>query len=153
MNDKIRNMEEASLRIREAIVNDEQILIYGDSDMDGVGSVVILEEAINNLASILKKKISKIIVAFPDRNKEGYGLNNKALTFLDKKRGDKKSLLITLDCGITNVSEVKEAKKLGFDVIICDHHKVLEEIPEADIIVDPKHPEDDYYFKEYCNAG
>ena len=153
MNDKIRNMEEASLRIREAIANDEQILIYGDSDMDGVSSVVILEEAINNLASILKKKISKIIVAFPDRNKEGYGLNNKALTFLDKKRGDKKSLLITLDCGITNVLEVKEAKKLGFDVIICDHHKVLEEIPEADIIVDPKHPEDDYYFKEYCNAG
>ena len=153
MKDKIRNMEEASLRIREAIVNDEQILIYGDSDMDGVSSVVILEEAINNLASILKKKISKIIVAFPDRNKEGYGLNNKALTFLDKKRGDKKSLLITLDCGITNVLEVKEAKKLGFDVIICDHHKVLEEIPEADIIVDPKHPEDDYYFKEYCNAG
>ena len=153
MNEKIRNMEAAALRIKEAVTKGEQIIVYGDSDMDGVSSVVILEEAINNLASILKQKISKIIIAFPDRNKEGYGLNDKALAFLDKKRGSKKSLLITVDCGITNIKEVKQAKKLGFDVIICDHHKVLEEIPEADIIVDPKHPEDNYYFKEYCNAG
>ena len=80
MKDKIRNIEKASLRIKEAISNDEQIIIYGDSDMDGVTSVVILEEAINNLASILRKNISKIIVAFPDRDKEGYGLNEKAFS-------------------------------------------------------------------------
>lgn len=154
MKDKIRNIELAASRIKEAVINKEQIIIYGDSDMDGVTSVIILEETINNLTSILKKDIPKILVAFPDRNNEGYGLNEKALTFLNEKRiDDRKVLLITLDCGITNFNEVKEAKKLGFDVIIVDHHKVLDEIPNADIIVDPKHPEDDYYFKEYANAG
>jgi len=153
MKDKIRNIEKASLRIKEAISNDEQIIIYGDSDMDGVTSVVILEEAVNNLASILRKNISKIIVAFPDRDKEGYGLNEKALAFLNKKRGNKKSLLILLDCGITNVLEIKKAKQLGFEIIIVDHHKVLDKVPDADIIVNPKHPEDNYYFKDYANAG
>ncbi|MDD4661963.1 MAG: DHH family phosphoesterase [Candidatus Pacebacteria bacterium] len=153
MKDKIRNIEKAALRIKEAVLKEEQIFIYGDSDMDGVTSVVILEEAINNLASLNRKKIPKIVVAFPDRNNEGYGLNKKALTFLNKKKGNKKVLLITLDCGITNVSEVKEANKMGFEVMIVDHHKVLEEIPEAKIIVDPKHPLDKSYFKEYANAG
>ncbi len=154
MKDKIRNIELAASRIEEAIINDEQIFIYGDSDMDGVASVVILEETINNLVSILRKSISPIIVAFPDRDTEGYGLNESALAFLNKKRiKNKKALLITLDCGITNFEEVKKAKKMGFDVVIVDHHKVLDKIPDADIIVDPKHPEDDYFFKEYANAG
>ena len=153
MKDKIRNIELVSERIKKAVLEGEQLVIYGDSDMDGVASVVILEETIYNLASLLRKNIPKIIIAFPDRDKEGYGLNDKALDFLNKKKGNKKSLLITLDCGITNFIEVKEAKKLGFDVIIVDHHKVLDDVPEADIIVDPKHPEDDYYFKEYANAG
>lgn len=150
---KIRNLEIATLRIKEAINNEEQIFIYGDSDMDGVTSVIILEEAINNLSSLYRKKIPKIIVAFPDRNEEGYGLNEEVLAFLNKKKGKGKALLITLDCGITNVLEVKKAKKLGFEVMIVDHHKVLENIPEADIIVDPKHPLDESFFKEYANAG
>ncbi|HOI60127.1 MAG TPA: DHH family phosphoesterase [Candidatus Pacearchaeota archaeon] len=154
MKDKIRNIEIAASRIKEAVLNEEQIIIYGDSDMDGVASVVILEEAINNLTSILKKDIPQILVAFPDRDNEGYGLNENALAFLNKKRANnKKALLITLDCGITNFKEIEEAKKLGFDVVVVDHHKVLDKIPNADIIVDPKHPEDNYYFKEYSNAG
>ncbi|MDD4358328.1 MAG: DHH family phosphoesterase [Candidatus Pacebacteria bacterium] len=153
MEDKIRNIELAAARIKKAVLDEEQIAIYGDSDMDGVASVTILEEAVCNLASLLKKKIPKIIIAFPDRDKEGYGLNERALAFLNKKKGNKKSLLITLDCGITNVKEVEEARKMGFEVIIVDHHKVLDEVPEADIIVDPKHPLDDCYFKEYANAG
>lgn len=153
MKNKIRNIELVSERIKKAVQQKEQIIIYGDSDMDGISSTVILEETINNLASMYGKSIPKIIVAFPDRNEEGYGLNEKALDFLNKKRGKKKPLLITLDCGITNVSEVKHAKKMGFEVIIVDHHKVLENIPEADIIMDPKHPEDKSDFKEYANAG
>ncbi|MDD2548150.1 MAG: DHH family phosphoesterase [Candidatus Pacebacteria bacterium] len=150
---KIRNIEKASNRIKKAILENEQIVLFGDSDMDGIASVVILEETITNLASILKKKIHKIITAFPDRRKDGYGLNERVLIFLNKKRENKKSLLILLDCGITNVKEIAKAKDLGFDIIIVDHHKVLNEIPKADIIVNTKHPKDSYYFKDYANAG
>jgi single-stranded-DNA-specific exonuclease len=150
---KIKNIEKAAQRIIDAVDKNEQIMIFGDSDMDGVSSVVILEETINNLISLRKKKnYPEIVVAFPDRDKEGYGLNPEALKYLLKHKQEK-SLLITLDCGITNFDEVKEAKKQGFEVIICDHHKVLDKVPEADIIVAPKQKGDKTTFKDYCNAG
>ena len=150
---KIRNIEKASNRIKQAVLENEQIMIFGDSDMDGIASVVILEETIINLVSILKKKLHKITTAFPNRQKHGYGLNKKALVYLNEKKQNKKTLLILLDCGITNYEEIKEAKKLGFDVLIVDHHKVLDKIPKADIIVNPKHPKDNYHFKDFANAG
>lgn len=155
MTDKIKNLSKAAKRIRTAVKNEEQIMIFGDSDMDGVASVVILQETINNLISLNKKKnYPEIIVGFPDRNEEGYGLNEEALKFLISKKDIKrKTLLITLDCGITNVQTVKKAKESGIEVIIVDHHKVLEEVPEADIIVDPKQKQDKSLFKDYANAG
>lgn len=153
---KIKNLDLAAERIRQSILSGEQVVIFGDSDLDGISSCVIVKETIDNLVSILspkeKKIYPKVLAFFPDRKNEGYGLNQTALNFIKTKV--KKGLLITLDCGITNYEEIKEAKQSGFDVIIVDHHMTIGgKLPEADIIVDPKQPEDEFPFKEYCNAG
>lgn len=152
---KIKNIDKASLRIRQAVEKGEQIVIFGDSDLDGIASMVIVKESIDNLVSILsakeKKSFPKILVLSPDRKNEGYGLNVTALQFIKNKT--KKGLLILLDCGITNFDEIDEAKNSGFSVIVIDHHKVIDKIPDADIVVDPKQPDDDYPFKDYANVG
>ncbi|MFA5368720.1 MAG: DHH family phosphoesterase [Candidatus Paceibacterota bacterium] len=153
---KIKNIELVAERIKQSVVKNEQLVIFGDSDLDGVSSVVILKETIDNLRAILpltqKENYPEIMVCFPDRQNEGYGLNQTALDFIKSKV--KGGLLITLDCGITNYDEIKDAKAYGFDVIIVDHHMPVGGIlPIADIVMDPKQPGDDFLFKEYCNAG
>jgi len=122
----------------------ETIILYGDADLDGTSAVVILKETIKNLGW----KVSTIY--FPDREKEGYGINKDALGIL-KKRAP--ALLIALDCGISNFDEIELAKKLGFEVIVIDHHKVIDKLPLADIIVDPKQKDDPYPFKGLATAG
>ncbi len=112
--------------------------------MDGTASVIILKETIENLGG----KISSVY--FPDREKEGYGVNKKALGFLKKYVP---ALLIALDCGISNFNEAKLAKKLGFDLVIIDHHEVLDKIPEASIVVDPQQKGDRYPFKRFATVG
>jgi single-stranded-DNA-specific exonuclease len=141
---EIKNLKEAAKRIKKAIENGEKIILYGDADLDGVTSVLILKETIESLGG----KITKIY--FPDREIEGYGISEKALeNFKDLAP----ALFITLDCGIGNFNEVKKAKKMGFEVIIVDHHEILDNLPEADIIVDPKQPGDSYPFKEFATVG
>jgi len=124
---KIKNIEKASNRIKQAVKNSEKIILYGDSDLDGIGSAVILGEAIKNLGG----KID--CVFFPDREKDGYGLNLNALEILKEKAP---ALLITLDLGIGNVAGVEVAKKYNLDVMIVDHHEPLDEVPDAKIIVE-----------------
>lgn len=136
---EIKNLKKAANRILKAVKNKEKIILYGDSDMDGISSVIILKETLLNLGG----KIEDIY--FPDREEDGYGLNEKALNFLQKGLP---ALLIILDCGIGSFEGVKLAKKMGFEVIIIDHHVVLEKLPEASIIVDPKQKGDSYPFKE-----
>ncbi len=145
---KIKNLEQAAQRIRRALDNRERIIIYGDSDMDGASSVFILKKTLEALCADYKRK-DLCAVYFPDREKEGYGLNLKALEFLSDFSP---ALIITLDCGIGNVNEIVQAKKQGFDVIVIDHHRVLPEMPDA-LIVDVHQPGDDYPFKEFANAG
>jgi len=141
---EIKNLKEAAKRIKKAIKNGEKIILYGDADLDGVTSVLILKETIESLGG----KITKIY--FPDREIEGYGISEKALeNFKDLAP----ALFIALDCGIGNFNEVKKAKKMGFEVIIVDHHEILDNLPEADIIVDPKQPGDSYPFKEFATVG
>ena len=143
---KIKNIDKASERIKKAVQNNEQIILFADSDLDGAASATILKETIDNL------NYSKTRVFFPDRRKEGYGLNKDVLEIITAEF--EQGLLITLDCGITNYEEVKTIKEKGFSVIIVDHHKeVGNRLPEADIIVDPKQKEDKSLFKEYANAG
>lgn len=141
---EIKNLVKAARRIKKAVKNKEKIILYGDADLDGTCSVVILEESINNLGGDITKAY------FPEREKEGYGMNKKALNHLKPLAP---ALLISLDCGIGNVKETEIAKKMGFEVIIIDHHKVLDEVPKASIIVDPKQEGDDYPFKEFANTG
>lgn len=141
---KIKNIEKASERIKKAVANNERIILYGDSDLDGISSVVILEEAIKNLGGHID------CAFFPDRENDGYGINLKALDMLKDKVP---AVLITLDLGIGNIKEVDIANKMGFEVIIIDHHESLEGKPSASIIVDPKQDDDKYPFKGLANVG
>ena len=141
---EIKNLKKAAERILKAISDKEKILIYGDADLDGVCSVIILEETIKTLGGNIKE------IYFPDREKEGYGISEIALNSLKKHAP---ALLVALDCGISNFKEVKLAKELGFSVIIVDHHEVLNDLPEADIIVDPKQKGDTYPFKKLATVG
>jgi single-stranded-DNA-specific exonuclease len=159
----IKNLAKAAERIKEAIKKNENIVIYADADVDGVTSAIILKESICNVAYSDPKKYKKlpqIKFYFPNRKIEGYGLNKTAVEFLKGSflpaggKGKKidKTLLVTLDCGITNFEEVKLARSYGFSVVIVDHHQVLEKMPKADIIVDPNQ-EGDETFKKFANAG
>ena len=141
---KIKNIQLAAERIKKAVQNKERIILYGDSDMDGISSVVIVEEAIKNLGGHVE------YCFFPDRETDGYGINLKALEMLKDKVP---ALLITLDLGIGNLAEVDIANKMGFEVMIVDHHEVLFGVPNASIIVDPKQKDDDYPFKGLANVG
>jgi single-stranded-DNA-specific exonuclease len=147
---EIKNLKKAAQRIFKALNQKEKIILYGDSDPDGVGSVILLKETLEKLAKNFLNSPLEIIVYFPDRIKEGYGLNETALKFLSQFSP---ALFITLDLGIGNVKEVELAKKLGFEVIIIDHHEPLLELPKAEIIVDPKQKDDKYPFKNFsCTA-
>lgn len=148
----IKNLVKTSKRIKKAIGNKEKIILYGDADLDGVSSVIILKETIQNLAAVYPqtKRSYGVEVYFPNREIEGYGINESALNFLKKFAP---ALLITLDCGIGNFKEVKMAKKLGFEVIIIDHHQILDRLPEAEIVVDPHQKGDKYPFKGLATAG
>ncbi len=140
----IKNLKKAASRILKAIQKKERIILYGDADLDGTTSVIILKETIKTLGG----NISAFY--FPDRETEGYGLTEKGLDFLKK---ESPALIIVLDCGIGNLKEVKLAKKIGFKVIIVDHHETLDKLPEAEIIVDPKQKSDKYPFKKLACVG
>ena len=154
---EIKNLKKTANRILKAIKSKEKIVIYGDADLDGVTSVIILEECIKNLGG----KISAIY--FPDREEEGYGITEEALFYLSEKvpvlprttfpgkvvRG----LLLVLDCGIGNFKEIKMAKEMGFEVVLVEHHEILDRLPEAAIIVDPKQKGDKYLFKQLATVG
>ncbi len=141
---KIKNIEKAAERIRKAVKNNERIILYGDSDLDGISSVVILEEAIKGLGGHID------VAYFPDRENDGYGINLKAL---ERLKDQAPALFITLDLGIGNLEEVDMANKMGFEVMIVDHHEQLFDAPKAFIIVDPKQKEDGYPFKGLANVG
>jgi single-stranded-DNA-specific exonuclease len=141
---EIKNLEKAAERILKAIKDKENIILYGDADPDGVGSVVILKETLEEL------RAEHIFIYFPDREKEGYGINEKALNTLKKHSP---ALFIALDCGIGNVKEVELAKEIGFEVIIIDHHKPLPETPQASLICDPRQKGDEYPFKELATVA
>jgi len=141
---EIKNLKKTAKRILRAVKNKEKIILYGDADLDGVSSVIILKETIKTLGGAI------FAIYFPDREVEGYGISETALNFL---KNESPALLIAIDCGITNFKEVKLAKKLGFEVIVIDHHEILDKLPEADIIVDPKQKGDKYPFKGFASVG
>jgi len=141
---EIKNLKKAAQRIFEAVEKQERIIIYGDTDLDGTTAVIILYESIKSLGGNISA------VYFPDRDEEGYGINKTGLKFLKQYSP---ALLISLDFGISNNKEVDLANKMGFKVVIIDHHEVLGKIPKAEIVVDPKQKGDKYPFKGLSAAG
>ena len=141
---EIKNLDKVAERIKRAIRKREKIVLFGDADPDGISSVIILKESTKNLGG----EVSTIY--FPNREIEGYGLNEDALKFLQKEAP---ALLFLLDCGIGNFNEIEKAKEMNFEVIVIDHHEILGKLPKASIIVDPKQEGDNYPFKALATAG
>lgn len=141
---EIKNLQKVAKRILAAIKKREPIILYGDADLDGATALIVLKETIKNLGGEISA------VYFPDREIEGYGISERGLNFLKKFSP---ALLISLDCGIGNFKEIKFAKKIGFETIVIDHHEILDKLPEAKIIVDPKQKGDKYPFKEFATVG
>ncbi len=139
---KMRDMEKACVKLFETIDSKEKIIIYADYDCDGIPGAVILEDLFKKI------RYSNYEIYIPGRNSEGYGLNLSAIKqFVEK--GVK--LLITVDLGITAVSEIAQAKVDGIDVIITDHHLPHAVLPRAYSILNPK--VDEYPEKMLCGAG
>ena len=137
------NMDCAVQRIIHAMEAGERIVVYGDYDADGITATTLLIEA-------LKEEGIEVEYYIPDRMTEGYGLHNEALTNLKSIGTD---LVITVDCGIRAVDEIQNAKLLGLDVIVTDHHAPGPEIPEAYAIINPKQQGDPYPFKGFAGVG
>lgn len=141
---EIKNLKKAASRFLKAAKKKEKIIIYSDSDLDGVASAIIFKDAIKNIGGNIGE------IYFPDRESEGYGITKESLKSLKKNAP---AILVSLDCGIGSVDEVDLAKKMGFEVVIIDHHEILDRLPKANIIVDPKQKGDKYPFKQLANVG
>jgi len=139
----MKDMDKAVERIEVALKNNEQILVFGDYDVDGTSSVALM-------ASYLETKSTQISTYIPDRYAEGYGVSYKGIDFASDNDF---SLIIALDCGVKAIDKVAYATKKGIDFIICDHHRPGNELPPAVAILDPKRPDCDYPFKELCGCG
>lgn len=138
-----KDMKKACDRIYKAIDKGELITIYGDYDADGVCSSVILKTALESLGA-------KVEVYLPHREKEGYGLNVKAV---EEIADNNTKVIITCDCGISNREEVAVANKKGVDVIVTDHHAIPEKLPEAVAIIHPQVEGEKYPFKFLAGGG
>ena len=139
----MKDMDKAVARIEAALLHNENILVYGDYDVDGTTSVSLM-------ASYLKTKTENIATYIPDRYTEGYGISYNGIDFADDNDF---SLIIALDCGIKAIKKVEHAKEKGIDFIICDHHRPEEKIPKAIAVLDPKRNDCAYPFKELCGCG
>jgi len=139
----MKDMEKAVRRIDLCKKEKQGVMIYGDYDVDGVTSVTLL-------FSFLKPFISNLNVYIPDRFSEGYGVSSKGI---DSAKELGVQLIIILDCGIKDLNSIAYAKKMGIDCIVCDHHSVGKEKPEAVAILNPKQKDCPYPFKELCGCG
>lgn len=138
------DMEKAVSRVIQAQEKKEKIAVFGDYDADGVTATALMIQALEGLG------FNGVVPYIPDRQIEGYGMNNAAVDFLEKKGV---TLVITVDCGITGIEEVARAKKTGIDVIITDHHHVPNKLPEALAIINPHQTGSHYPFQELSGVG
>jgi single-stranded-DNA-specific exonuclease len=129
--------------LRNAVRDGRPISVYGDFDVDGITSTAILTETLRDLGA-------EVLPYIPNREREGYGLNLRAIDYL-ADRGIR--TLVTCDCGTSSIGEVEHARELGLEVIIVDHHLPPSALPEADALVNPKLPENNYDFIDYSTAG
>ena len=139
----LKDMDLAVARIETAILNKENILIYGDYDVDGTTAVSLV-------SSYLKTITPNIATYIPDRYAEGYGISYTGIDFAEDNDF---SLIIALDCGIKAIEKVAYAKEKNIDFIICDHHKPGEKIPDAVAVLNAKRTDCNYPFDELCGCG
>lgn len=137
------DMEIAVNRILKAMGNKEKIIIYGDYDVDGITSITVLK-------SFLKDRGIDVDQYIPNRLEEGYGLNNPAVKKIAEQGYD---LMITVDCGISGIEEIKYANSLGIEIIVTDHHEVGEELPDAIAVVDAKRKDNIYPCRDLAGVG
>jgi single-stranded-DNA-specific exonuclease len=149
----MKDMDKGTDIIKEAIINKKNIVIYGDYDVDGVTSTVVLYKALKRCGANVKYYI-------PDREYEGYGINSERIRLL---KAEGTEVILTCDNGISAIEQIKLAKELELTVVITDHHEVpfVEDeegnrsyvIPQADAVINPKQKSCSYPFKLLCGAG
>ena len=139
----LKDMDKAAARITHAVDNMEKIAVYGDYDADGVTSTAMLY-------SYLETRGADVIFYIPQREGEGYGMNMGAVEYL-KEQGV--SLIVTVDNGISSVQEVARANELGIDVVVTDHHRPQEILPDAVAVVDAYRPDDTSPYKHFSGVG
>lgn len=139
----MKDMDKAVARIEQAVQNQENILVFGDYDVDGTTAVSLV-------SSYLKSHYPNIATYIPDRYDEGYGISFKGIDFADDNGF---SLIIALDCGIKSIDHIAYAKAKNIDFIICDHHRPGEFLPDAVAILDPKREDCFYPYDELCGCG
>lgn len=139
----LKDMDKAAARITHAVDNMEKIAVYGDYDADGVTSTAMLY-------SYLETRGADVIFYIPQREGEGYGMNIGAVEYL-KEQGV--SLIVTVDNGISSVQEVARANELGIDVVVTDHHRPQEILPDAVAVVDAYRSDDTSPYKHFSGVG
>jgi len=139
----MKDMDKAVSRIEKAVADNENIMVFGDYDVDGTTAVSLV-------ASYLKSYYPNVATYIPDRYDEGYGVSFKGIDYADDNGI---SLIIALDCGIKSIDHVAYAKERNIDFIICDHHRPGEYIPDAVAVLDPKREDCTYPYDELCGCG
>jgi len=139
----MKDMDKAVARIESAIKNNENIMVFGDYDVDGTTAVSLV-------SSYLRTFYSNIATYIPDRYAEGYGISYKGIDYAEDNGI---TLIIALDCGIKSIDHVNYAAAKGVDFIICDHHRPGKELPKAIAILDPKREDCSYPYDELCGCG
>lgn len=139
----MKDMDKAVNRLEKAIAEGENILVFGDYDVDGTTAVSLM-------ASYLKSFYSNVATYIPDRYQEGYGVSYQGIDFADDNGF---SLIIALDCGVKSIDHVAYAKEKNIDFIICDHHRPGDVLPDAVAILDPKRADCSYPYDELCGCG
>jgi single-stranded-DNA-specific exonuclease len=139
----MKDMDKAVNRIEKAISNEENILIFGDYDVDGTTAVSLV-------SSYLKSYYPNVATYIPDRYDEGYGISFKGIDYAEDNGI---TLIIALDCGIKSIEHIDYANQKGIDFIICDHHRPGDTLPNAVAVLDPKRSDCNYPYKELCGCG
>jgi single-stranded-DNA-specific exonuclease len=139
----MKGMDKAIERLLQAIDNQENILVYGDYDVDGTNSVALVY-------GFLQKFYNKIQFYIPDRHQEGYGVSRQAVNWAIESQV---TLMITLDCGIKDIASIQQAQAAGIDVIVCDHHEPGDILHPGYAVLNPKQVDCPYPFKELSGCG
>ena len=137
------DVSQAVSRVYEAVLGREKIAVYGDFDVDGVTAIVILVEGLSRLGA-------EVVPYIPDRISEGHGLKISAL---EKLRAQGIKLVITVDCGVTDLKEAEQAQDMGMDMIVTDHHMPVKNLPRAVAVIDPKRKDSLYPCPDLAGAG